>query len=456
MTAPTAQESPRLIPVARGNLPALGHAYQLWRHTLPFLDSLRSYGGVVRINIGTLPVYMVTDPELTRRVLTSESRYFETGGRMGDNLALIFGNGVGTINGAGHLRQRRILQPLFNRSYITAHSDVLADAVRGRVSGWRDGAPFEAAAEMDRIMVAAFLKTLFGPTLPAPREEEFYRLLRTLMKGVMRKTVAPSWANRVMVTANREFDRALARLRGIVGSLIREGRENPGTVGGVFQAMLAARDPDTGEGMTDAQIVDEAVTMLGTTGEAPGTALAWALHEISRNPGIQRRVQSEVDAACWGRSPAHADLASLEYTRRVLTETMRHHGPGYLFTRWTTAPVDLGGYLIPAHANVAYSQYIVHHDPAVFPDPQRFDPDRWLPNALAVPRSSYLPFGLGSRQCLGENFSWTAMLLTVAEIAGRWDLHPHRNRPVRPVASTTVRPHHLTLTPRARTACPAA
>ncbi|QDY79993.1 cytochrome P450 [Streptomyces qinzhouensis] len=456
MTSPTAQESTRLIPVARGNLPALGHAYHLWRHTLEFLDSLRAYGGVVRINIGTLPMYMVTDPELTRRVLTSESRHFETGGRMGDNLALIFGSGVGTINGDGHRRQRRILQPLFNRSYIAAHTDVMRDAVRGRVSGWREGIPFEAAAEMDRVMVAAFLTTLFGPTLPAPREEEFYRLLRTLMKGVMRKTVAPSWANRVMVTANREFDRALARLRQIIGDLIREGRQSPEAAGGVFRAMLAARDPDTGAGMTDAQIADEAVTMLGTTGEAPGTALAWALHEISRNPDIQRRVRSEVDTVCGGRPPGPADLAALEYTRCVLTEVMRHHGPGYLFTRWTTAPVDLGGYLIPAHANVAYSQYIVHHDPAVFPDPQRFDPDRWLPDAPTVSRSSYLPFGLGSRQCLGENFSWTAMLLTVAEIAARWDLHPHRSRPVKPVASTTVRPHHLTITPRARTTGPGA
>lgn len=99
-----------------------------------------------------------------------------------------------------------------------------------------------------------------------------------------------------MFTANREFDGALVRLRQIIGSLVEEGRENPGAGGGIFQAMLAARDPDSGEGMTDAQIADEAVTMLGTTGEAPGTALAWALHEISRNPEIQRRVQGEVDA----------------------------------------------------------------------------------------------------------------------------------------------------------------
>lgn len=164
MTAPTAREAPRLIPAARGSLPALGHAYQLWRHTLEFLDSLRAYGGVVRINIGTLPVCMVTDPELTRRVLTSESRYFETDGRMGENLALIFGNGVGTINGEGHRRQRRILQPLFDRSYIAAHTDVMSENVRGRVSGCREGVPFEAAAEMDRVTVAAFL-----PFFSAPR-----------------------------------------------------------------------------------------------------------------------------------------------------------------------------------------------------------------------------------------------------------------------------------------------
>ncbi|WP_411129227.1 cytochrome P450 [Streptomyces sp. x-19] len=446
-----AKGAPRPVAVAPGKWPAVGHAYHLWRHTLTFLDSLRAHGGVVRVDIGTLPVYVVTDPELTRRVLTSESRYFETGGRMGENLALIFGNGVGTINGEQHRRQRRILQPLFNRSYIAARTYALSAAVRERLTHWRDGVPFEAAAEMDRIMVSAFLATLFGPTLPAPREEEFYRLLRTLMKGVMRKTIAPSWTNAVMVTANREFDRALARLRQIIDSLILEGRRNPEAAGGVFQAMLAARDPDTGAGMTDRQIADEAVTMLGTTGEAPGTALAWALHEISRDAALQRQVQREVDTVCGARPPEPADLASLTRIRCVLTETMRHHGPGYLFTRWTTTPVDLGGYLIPARANVAYSQYLVHHDPAVFPNPQRFDPDRWLPDAPTVPRASYLPFGLGSRQCLGEHFSWTAMTLTVAEIAARWELRPHRNRPVRPVASTTVRPQHLTITPHTRT-----
>ncbi|MFJ8228493.1 cytochrome P450 [Streptomyces sp. NPDC094448] len=449
-----AREAPRPIPVAPGKWPAVGHSYQLWRHTLAFLDSLRAYGGVVRVDIGSLPVYVVTDAELTRRLLTSESRFFETGGRMGENLALVFGSGVGTINGEQHRRQRRILQPLFNRSYLADRTHTLSAAVQERVSQWRDGVPFDAVAEMDRIMVSAFLATLFGPGLPAPREEEFSRLLRTVMKGVMRKTLAPSWANAVMVTANRDFDRALTRLRQIVDCLIREARSHPEAAGGVFRAMVAARDPDTGAGMTDRQIVDEAVTMLGTTGEAPGTALAWALHEISRDPLLQRQVQREVDAVYGGRPPEPGNPASLNSIRCVLTETMRHHGPGYLFTRWTTAPVDLGGYRIPARASVAYSQYIVHHDPAVFPDPQRFDPGRWLPGAPAVPRSSYLPFGLGSRQCLGEHFSWAAMTLTLAEVAARWELRPHRNRPVKPVAGTTVRPRRLTITPHTRTPMP--
>jgi pentalenene oxygenase len=447
-------------PVAPGRLPVLGHAVQLARRPLEFMDSLRRYGTVVRIHLGATPAYVVTDPEAVRAVLVTESKSFVKGGRIIEALRLFFGDGLATIaDGEQHRINRRLMQPMFNRVHIASRGDAMIDLVYELVDAWPEGAARPVHHEMNDLTLSAFLAALFGTRLPAQVKQEFTALLPEVMRGTIRQTVLPGWMAALPLPAQRRYRANLARLRELVDETIeREQREEPARdeAPGLFRALLTARDPDTGEGLSRRQLQDEVITLLTGSVETTGTTLAWALYEIDRDPDIARRIQQEIDTVCDGRPLRYTDLPSLTYTRCVLQETMRRYGPAWLVTRRTTGDVTLGGYRIPGNTDVVYSPYIIQHDPVVFPEPRRFDPDRWTPaRAAEIPRISFLAFGAGTRQCIGESFAWVELMIILGVIVSRWRLTATDDRVVRAVAHVTVHPDKLLMTPRAREAAAA-
>jgi cytochrome P450 len=245
----------------------------------------------------------------------------------------------------------------------------------------------------------------------------------------------------------------MARLRALVDETIDRyrRREEDEDRPELFRTLMTARDPETGEGLSRGQLQDEVISLLGGSVENTGTTLAWALYEISRNPEVERRLHEEIETVCEGRPLRTEDLPSLDYTRRLLQETMRCYGPVWLITRRTAQAVTLGGYRIPGDSDVVYSPYILQHDPAVFPDPHRFDPDRWAADrSSGIPRGSFMAFGAGSRQCIGESFAWTEMMIILVEIASRWRLTRASQRTVKPVAYVTVNPGKLIMAPHRR------
>jgi cytochrome P450 len=449
-------------PRAPGGLPLVGHGVQLARRPLEFMDGLRRHGAVVRVGLGTSAAYVVTDPELTRTVLVTDAKSFVKGGRIIDALRLFFGDGLATIaDGEQHRRNRRLMQPMFNRAHIAGRGEAMIAHVAQLVDAWTEGVARPVNQEMNDLTLSVFLVALFGTALPAGTREEFIRVLPRVMAGTIRQTILPGWFSALPLPAHRRYRADLARLRDLVDHTIEHGERGQAgapagdrtgdAAPGLFRALVDARDPETGQGLGRGQLRDEVVTLLTGSVETTGTTLSWALHEIGRDPEIERRLHEEIDAVCAGRRLRYADLPSLVYTRSVLQETMRLYGPAWLVTRRTTAAVNLGGYRIPAGADVVYSPYILQHDPAVFPDPARFDPDRWDPaRAGAIPRASFLAFGAGGRQCIGESFAWSELLIILALIAGRWRLAPADAAPVRPVAQVTVHPDRLLMTARRR------
>jgi pentalenene oxygenase len=442
-------------PVAPGRLPVLGHAVQLARRPLQFMDSLRLHGTVVRIHLGATPAYVVTDPEVARTVLVTEAKSFVKGGQIIDALRLLFGDGLATIaDGEQHRINRRLMQPMFNRVHIASRGDAMIDLVYELVDAWPEGVARPVHHEMNDLTLSAFLVALFGTRLPTEVKQEFTALLPEVMRGTIRQTVLPGWLTALPLPAHRRYRANLARLRELVDETIeREQREEPADdeAPGLFRALLTARDPETGEGLGRRQLQDEVITLLTGSVETTGTTLAWALYEIDRNPDIARRIQEEVDAVCADRPLRYTDLPSLAYTRSLLQETMRRYGPAWLVTRRTTSDVTLDGHRIPRDTDVVYSPYIVQHDPVVFPEPGRFDPERWSPERAAeIPRGSFLAFGAGTRQCIGESFAWVELMIILGVIVSRWRLTAADDRPVRPVAHVTVHPDKLVMTPQAR------
>jgi len=444
----------RTAPLAPGALPLLGHAVQLVRRPLEFVDALRAQGELVRIRLGPTPAYVVTTPELTRTVLVTEAKSFPKGGPIIDALRIFFRDGIGTsVDEDLHRRHRRLMQPMFNRAHIAARGDAMIGLVGQLTRQWPDGEPLTVFDEMNNLVFAAFLVALFGTGLPPEIGRDFPRLMPVIMRGTIRHAVLPGWFAGLPMPSELRFRASMARLRRLVDDAIDQYQQSATDGGGpeLFRTLMEASDSASQKGLDRRELHDEVITLLGSNMENTGTTLAWALYEISRNPDVERKLHEEIDTVCGQHAPRTEDLPSLDYTRRIIQETMRLYGPVWLVTRRTVEAVTLGGYHIPPDTDVAYSPYLMQHDPAAYPDPERFDPDRWAPDRLSTAaRNSYMPFGAGTRQCIGESFAWVELVIILAVVASRWRLTAASDRPVRPVAHVTVNPGKLLMTPRAR------
>ncbi|MEU6554401.1 cytochrome P450 [Streptomyces sp. NPDC046915] len=434
-----------------GGLPLLGHVIPLLRRPLEFMDSLRDHGPVVRIRLGRLTVYVVTDGELTTEMLTSRSRSFGKGGRLIEALSRFAGNGLATVpDGDAHRTQRRLMQPMFNRSSIAERGDVMFDVARSVVAAWPEGIARELDNDMQELTLSVFLAALLGTEPSTAVRQRFQRVLPDVMAGTIRQTVLPAWIGDVPTPTQRRYRRSLTELRAAIGDLVDEHQRSRGDAGssegrsaaGLLDVLLDAE-------MSRRQLEDEVITFVTTNGQASTATVLWALHEIDRSPGVRDRLRAEVEEAAPGRALRGTDLPSLVYTRQVVHETMRVYGPAWLLTRTVNEPAELGGYAIPQGATVVFSPFVIHRDPVVYPEPARFDPDRWSPEQSAsIPRHAYQPFGSGGRQCIGENFAWSEMTIILAEIAKRWALVSESGVVPRMVPRVTIHPDRVVMTPR--------
>ncbi|GGT83413.1 cytochrome P450 [Streptomyces coeruleorubidus] len=466
---------------APGSLPLIGHGLQLARRPLPFISSLREHGPVVRIRIGPTPAYVVTDPALTRKVLVTDAAHYAKGGKIIDALRVFFGDGLATIaDGDAHLRNRRLMQPMFNKSHIAGRGDAMIEQVAAMVGAWSEARPRDVYEDMNEVTLAAFLVALFGADLPEHLEGEFTALMPEIMKGTIRQTILPPWVTRLPLPANRAHAQRVARLRALIDQAIdhrasRAARSSSGAEAdsdavtapgaeaaadaetasnaagcphaaapeeqtGLFDTLLTAEDP-----LTRQQLQDEAITLLTGAIETTGTTLAWTLYEISRHPRIERRLREELAKVCGDRPLRYGDLEHLPYARRVLQEAIRKYGPAWLVTRTATRDIDLGGHLVPRGADVVWSPYLHQHDPDVFADPDAFDPDRWTPENVSATRGSFLAFGDGRRKCIGENFAWAELQIILATVLRTWQSFELTSPAPRPQAVVTVKPDRLTM-----------
>ncbi len=208
--------------------------------------------------------------------------------------------------------------------------------------------------------------------------------------------------------------------------------------------LLHARDDETGTGMTDKQLRDEATTLVIAGSETTGNTIAWACYLLTQHPEIQERLQREVDLVLAAGDAGYEDLTRLPFTRAVITETLRLYSPVWILPRQAAADVELGGHLLPAGSRILFSPYALNRDPRLHRDPDRFDPDRWATDyTRSDMRASFFPFGQGIRNCIGEGFAWTEALLLLSAIAARWQLRLAGGAAVRPVVSSTLVPSEL-------------
>ncbi|EFF90593.1 cytochrome P450 family protein [Streptomyces sp. e14] len=434
---------------APGPLPLVGHALAMAQRPLAFLASLPALGDLVELRIGTKRAHLPCHPELVQQVLLN-ARVYDTGGPVKDKARPILGNGLITSDWADHRRQRRMVQPAFHPTRIAGYAEVMREECARHAEGWRAGQPVNVSEEMQALTARVTARALFSTEMAPHSVAEIQRSLPVMVHGAYRRAVDPTGLlARLPLAANREFDAALGRLHSLIEGIVGDYRNSRQDRGDLLSALLAVRDDDGA--MSDQEVHDQIITLLLAGVETTASALTWAWHLLATHPEAEARLHSEVDSVLGGRAPTYADVPKLVHTQRIFTETLRLYPPAWMFTRTTTEPTELAGVRLPAGADILISPYVIHRVPGLFARPERFDPDRWLPErAKDVTRGSYLPFGGGSRKCIGDVFGTVEATLALAAIASRWRLLPLRGHVVRPRAEMSLTAGPLPMVPQPR------
>ncbi|MBF6330766.1 cytochrome P450 [Nocardia transvalensis] len=425
-TATAVSTATRPAPTAPGALPLLGHWPRFGRRPYRFLSTLSAQGPVVRVKIPGYDTYVVTDPELVREAFVALSDQ----GLMIERAEALLGEGVTVLQGQRHRRERRMIAPAFAKSRIARYATVMTRLGAERAAAWRDDEVLAVNEQMHDLALRTVCATLFTGELGSETAEHIHSLLPPVMTLLSRRVTRPAWIDRLPLPSNRRFDQLVVDMKAATSTIISAYRAELAADpeldhGDLLDTLLKARDEESGVMLTDSQVHDELINFLVGGTEAIGMTLAWAFHELGRNPEVEAALHAEVDEVLDGGRPAEfADLPRLEVTKRIVLETLRKYSP-WLTVRHVPEDYVLGGIEIPAGAMLFVCPVAVHRDPAVHADPDRFDPDRWLPERTAgQSKGAHIPFGMGARQCPGNVFALTEVALQVATIAAHWRLRP--------------------------------
>ena len=427
-----------------GGTPLLGHLRAFKASPLDAMAGWwRRYGDALRFRLGPKTVHLLSHPDLAEEILVHQSDRFVKvyDPRRPSGLALVLGNGLVTSSGEMWKRHRRIIQPVFHRSRMAAMADRMVQVGEQRLADWarREGQAVDIAAEMMQLALEVISQTMFTTSM-AHHIDRINQSLRVSLRYAFDSFQNPLRLPLWMPTAhNREFRAAMQFLNGLIYELLTERRRSGVRHDDLLDLLLQARDEETGTGLSDQELRDEALTIFAAGHETTANALAWTWYLLATHPDAKARFHEEVDRVLQGRTPNAGDLAQLPYTRAVFDEALRLYPPAVAIQRKTTAPVRIHGLALPAGAIILIGIYNLHRHPAFWPDPDRFRPERWLKEGQPEARYAYLPFGAGPRACVGTHFATVEGPLLLALIARRYDPRLAQEQ-VEPELMVTLRP----------------
>lgn len=350
----------------------------------------------------------------------------------------VLGEGLLTNEEPIHLRHRRMMQPPFHKSRLDGYAKQMNDLTTQTLNTWEPGSTISMAPEMMRLTLMIVARTLFGTDadrytaqIAESMDVAIDRIERTMLPGLDRLDALPLpyWKN---------FHRAANELAFIAEDLIAERRGSPNAIGEDLLSLLVDLQDEDGSSFTDAEIRDEALTLILSGHETTANALTWAFSWLSTRPDIHAELRSEALAQPWitGSAPVTiSDVMECDVAGRVISETLRLAPPVWVAPRRAVRDVHVDGITVPAGAHVLISQYVTHRNPQYFSDPHAWEPGRWKGNfAATLPRGAYFPFGAGTRKCLGDQFALIEARIILLQVAARFDLTPANPRQPLPQA----------------------
>lgn len=412
---------------------------------LDFLSSLAQQGDIVYRRLGPYPAYLLNTPELVRELLVNHART-STKGPLVQRSKQLFGQGLLTGEGEHHLRQRRLMQPLFQRQRLTRYAPCMVECAELCAARWKNGQVLELHAEMMRLTLAVVGKALFGDDFERDADRISEAVHKVLAAANVRAEALTLVLERLRlpVPARRHLLQARELLENVIRRRAAARRHSASGQEDLLSLLLCAHDPEgDGTAMDEAQLVDECVTLLLAGHETTASALTFALYMLSQNPQVEAKLHAELEQVLAGRAASADDLPGLAYTQQVFAETLRLYPPAWMMSRFLTAPTHLGGRNFASGTLLIASQYTMHRDARFFPEPLLFKPERFTPEAKAArPKYAYFPFGAGPRQCIGEGFAWMEGTLILATLAQQFTLRLAPGHRVEPEALLTLRPRY--------------
>ncbi|MEU6378651.1 cytochrome P450 [Streptomyces sp. NPDC046909] len=446
----TPASGPREPVLAGGAVPVLGHGLKLLRDPLAFMSGLRDHGDVVRLKLGPKTVYAPTTPALTGELALNPD--FIIDGPLWESLEGLLGKeGVATANGPRHRRQRRTIQPAFRLDAIPAYGPIMEEEAHALTERWRPGETIDCTSESFRVAVRIAARCLLRGNFMDERAERLCVALATVFRGMYRRMVVPLGPlYKLPLPPNRKFNAALADLHLLVDEIVAERRASGQKPDDLLTALLEATD-DNGDPIGEQEIHDQVVAILTPGSETVASTIMWLLQVLAEHPEHADRVRDEVESVTGGRPVAFDDVRKLTHTNNVVVEAMRLRPAVWILTRRAVTDTELGGYRIPAGADIVYSPYAIQRDAKSYAGNLEFDPDRWLPEPVKeVPKYAMSPFSVGNRKCPSDHFSMAQLSLITAAISAKYRFEQVSGSNDATRVGITLRPHKLLLRPVAR------
>jgi cytochrome P450 len=418
-------------------------------------ETAQLYGDLVHYSVFGRHVYQLNHPDLIEDLLIKDAPKHHRGIVM-QRARSVLGEGLLTSEEPLHMRQRRLMQPAFLRQRIAAYGEVIGQNAIAISANWQTGSVVNLHEEMLELALRIVAKCLFD--LDVQSRDEVMKISAAVdaFMGFLPLALLPfsGHIQRLPIPAMKRIRTGKAHLDALIYDMIRQRRQSPGDRGDLLSMLLDATDSeaeDVGTGadrMSDRQVHDECLTIMLAGHETTANALSFALWLVAKHPEVQHRLHEEAVAVLGDRSPTAEDYPQLPYAYAVFAETLRLYPPVWVTARTCEVPYEIAGYRIPRGAILLAPQFVVHRDPRFWPDPLRFDPERFSPegrqDGKTRPRFAFFPFAAGSRQCIGEGLAWMEGALSLATIAHDWRLIPEAGEPAEIAINPAVslRPKH--------------
>jgi cytochrome P450 len=410
------------------------------------------YPDMAYFRLGNQRTFLMTNPEYIHDVLVANDWNFLKGRGL-KRAKKILGNGLLTAEGNFHRRQRRLSQPAFHKQRIAAYAATMSEFAARTRDTWKAGEKRDIAQDMMRLTLAIVAKTLFDADVENEAREIGQALGEVLEIFSTFSSPLTEITDKLPLPKNIRAQKGKERLDETIYRIIAEHRKTNEDRGDLLSMLLMAQDEEEGSGgMSDDQLRDEVMTLFLAGHETTANALTWTWYLLSQNPDVESKLHAEIDTVLGGRLPTFEDVPNLKYTEMIMTEAMRLYPPVWVMGRRSISGIKIGGYYIPPKSIILLSQYAIHHDKRFYPEPEKFNPERWTSEqAKSLPKMAYFPFGGGPRLCIGEQFAWMEGILLIAAIAQKWKLRLVPGHKVELQPLITLRPKHgmkMTLEPR--------